>query len=142
MRTYWRKVCFSVFWRWFRGQIPIFRWVTPTFFTLKRFFHGYIITLALKREPSRWKNGHLTPKCVFRTPIPLQSYFWGQMPVFWWVTPIFFLWIMFLTDLADFKEKNGRFGWENGHLTPNWGFFKIQIFFKNSFLRKKPCHFR
>ena len=29
---YWRKLCFSVFWRCFMGQIPIIWWVTAIFF--------------------------------------------------------------------------------------------------------------
>ena len=50
-----------VFRRCFLGQIPIFCWVTPTFFSLRRFSYQCIITLERMSGPFRWKNGDLTP---------------------------------------------------------------------------------
>ena len=34
--------CFSGFWRCFLGQIPVIWWVTPTSFSLKRFFSLFV----------------------------------------------------------------------------------------------------
>ena len=114
----------------FRGQIPIFWWVTPIF-SLKRVSNGYFITLAQKRGPSTWKNGQLTPKCDFRTPIPHHRCLGGQMPVFWWLTPI-------LVSL------NHVFNWFGRLLREKWTFWmrewafdpKLRILQDTNFFQK------
>ena len=71
---------FNHFW----GQMPIFSWVTPTFYSLIRFFIEFVISCEKINGHCRWKNGHLIPKTS------LKQGFWGQMPIFSWVTPTFF----------------------------------------------------
>ena len=86
---FWRKVCYSYFWMCFRGLMPFFWRVTPTFISLKSFFSQFIITLEEISVPFMWKNGYLTPKHIVRRPIILLKCFWGPMPIFWWVMPSF-----------------------------------------------------
>ena len=81
--------CFSGFWRCFLGQIPVIWWVTPTSFSLKRFFSLFVTLLVEKYGPFRWKNEDLTLKYVFRCAILFQTCFQGPMPIFWQVTTIF-----------------------------------------------------
>ena len=64
--------------------MPIFSWVTPTFFALIRFVIGFANYSVEIIRHYRWNNGYLTPKTV------LKQGFWGQIPVFSRVTPIFF----------------------------------------------------
>ena len=42
--------------------MPIFSWVTPTFFSLIRFFIGFVTSCEKINGCCTWKNGHLTPK--------------------------------------------------------------------------------
>ena len=87
------------------GQIPIIWLVTPTFFSFRKFFNQFIITPEKISGPFRWKNGDMTPKRVFRGTILLHWCILGQMPIFWWVTPIFYppgsFFLLYLTNLIQ-----------------------------------------
>ena len=124
---YWRKLCFSVFWRCFMGQIPIIWWVTAIFFSLRRFFNQFIIIPEKRTEHFSWKSGELTPKCVFSWCMLLRECFWGQMPNKWWVTRIFLSPNHFFDWFRRILQKKGHFRLENGNLSLNWGPLKKRI---------------
>ena len=91
---------FNHFW----GQMPIFSWVTPTFFSLTRFFIGFVITSEKINRRCRWKNGHLIPKTSI-----IQG-FWGQMPIFSWVTPTFLSMSRFVIEFGLLWTILDQFG--------------------------------
>ena len=62
---------FNLFW----GQIPIFSWVTPTFFALIWFFIWFPISSEKIDGGCGWKNGHLT------LITSLKQDFWGLLPI-------------------------------------------------------------
>ena len=153
--------------------MPIFSWVTPTFFSLIRFFIGFVTSCEKINGCCTWKNGHLTPKTsvtqflgsnahffmkythffspwvdflfnsdysepfetnldqfwLFRTisrPFLANlgcflTCFWGQIPIFSWVTPAFDIdfglrWIIWdyfgpiWTNWNHFRTISGQFG--------------------------------
>ena len=104
-----------VFWRCYRGQIPIFLWATPTFFPLKRFLNRFIITPEKRSGPFRWKYGDLTPKHVFKGPFFFISVFGVKCPFFDGWHSFFCLWIIFLTCLKEFQRKKDIFLRTNAH---------------------------
>ena len=76
------------------------------------FFSSEKILQSIFHNPwkkSWWKNEDLSPKCVFRGPILLHKCFWGQMPIFWWVTLIFLPLDHFFNLFKGISKKKGHF---------------------------------
>ena len=124
---YWRKLCVSVFWRCFMGQIPIIWWATVIFFSLRRFFNQFIIIPEKRTEHFRWKSGELTPKCVLVVASCFLSIFGVKCPINDGWHPFFFLQIIFLTDSEEFCGERDISGWNKGNLSLNRGPLKKRI---------------
>ena len=92
--------------------------------------------------PNPWKNkwafqvkkwGY-DPKCVFRGTILLHWCILGQMPIFWWVTPIFYppgsFFLLYYTNLIQ-KGTLWVVKWAFVHklgIFKSWNFYKKLIF--------------
>ena len=122
---FWRKVYFLQFWRCFRGQIPIFWWVIPTFLSSEQILQLIYHNSWKKSGPFRQKNGHLTPKSVFRGPILLQQRFWGQMPIFSSVIATFFSLNQFFHWFIRISEKMDPL------VEKKWEFYPKLVVFEN-----------
>ena len=80
--------------------MPIFSWVTPTFFSWIRFFVGFVTSCKKINGCCTWKNGHLTPKTSV-------SWFLGSNAHFFMkYTHFFSPWVDFLFNL-DYSEPFG-----------------------------------
>ena len=104
--------------------MPIFSWVTPTFFALIRFVIGFANYSVKIIRHYRWNNGYLTPKTS------LKQGFWGQMPVFSRVTPIFFPLSGFIIEFGLLWTISDQFGLNTTILRPflaNLGYFRTSF---------------
>ena len=116
---------FSLFW----GQMPIFSWVTPTFFSQFWFFIGFLTSSEKIYGCCRWKNGHLTLETS------LISWFWGKFPIFHELYPLFFLQVdssfnwttfgLFWTKCNHFETISYHFGVFFGVISNHCGQFLL-----------------